>query len=115
MRRSTSSSAGPVATTGDQGFSGKITLPKKPRREKTLEDKAGGAIRVVQKLGRTIGTEHDPEDLQWLSDLELALKDAWSAAIGGLRTQGRSDAEIARALGRTRQAVEQKWPREACQ
>jgi hypothetical protein len=43
--------------------------------------------------------------------LEEAAKIAWEVAVQGIRRSGFTDREIGEALGTTRQAVEQRWPR----
>lgn len=71
---------------------------------------AEGARRFVRAIGRRIA-EGDPEQLAELVRLQDTLDDAWRVAVDGLRAQGRSDTEIGRPLGISRQAVGQRWPK----
>jgi hypothetical protein len=92
--------------------SGKLTLPaKRPRRPyRESQDVASGARRLVRALGRRLA-EEDLDALELLLGLELELAQAWAVAVAGLRLTGASDRDIGAALGVTRQAVEQRWPR----
>lgn len=66
--------------------------------------------RLIQVVGKRIATE-DANDLLLLRDLEQELRQAWQVAVEGVRHSGATDREIGKALGTTRQAVEQRWPR----
>lgn len=90
---------------------GKETLPRR-RPLRDTSDVASGIARLIRALGDRIAMD-DPEDLQHLRDLDDALAGAWRTAVAGIRTTGATDADIGRALGVTRQAVEQRWPRSA--
>lgn len=70
--------------------------------------------RLVRALGKRIATE-DPEALELLLALEGDLGEAWRVAVAGLRGSGFLDREIGEVLGCSRQAVEQRWPREGPQ
>lgn len=84
-------------------------MPKGPRE---IPETAEAARRFIRALGRKIG-DADPEDLAELVSLEHELNEAFRAAVDGLRINWqRSDMEIARVLGVTRQAVSQRWPRQ---
>lgn len=67
--------------------------------------------RMITALGREV-SEGDPDDLKHLraikdhSELELG------KAIHAQRRLGYTDVAIGEALGMTRQAVQQRWPRE---
>lgn len=100
-----------VGPGADDGSVVNTALTPKRRERKSLEHTARGVTDIVRALGRRIGAEHDPEDLPHLQAIEDALEVAWRAAVDGLREQGRSDTDIGRALGTTRQAVGQRWPR----
>jgi hypothetical protein len=89
---------------------GKLTLPARRRYRETPEVVAA-TRRLVRVVGERIATE-DPADLRLLFDLERDLRHAWSTAVSGIRSAGFTDREIGEVLGTTRQAVEQRWPRE---
>jgi hypothetical protein len=65
---------------------------------------------MVMALGRRVG-EEDPGDLRYLDSLDSALAAARALAVDGLRRGGATDVQIGEALGMTRQAVQQRWPR----
>lgn len=90
--------------------SGKATLPPKRRYRETPEVVAA-TRRLISVVGKRVATE-DADDLKLLLELEQELRHAWANAILGLRRTGFTDREIGQALGTTRQAVEQRWPRE---
>jgi hypothetical protein len=94
-------------------LSGKETLPlgrrQRPLRE--TADVAAGVERLVKSLGRRVAQE-DPESLAHLFTLNEALGDAVRLAIEGQRRSGHTDKELGQQLGVSRQAVEQRWPRE---
>jgi hypothetical protein len=64
---------------------------------------------MIRSLEVAIG-DSDPDDLGYLVALQLQLGDALSAAVYRQRDHGISDADIAAALGITRQAVSKRWP-----
>lgn len=90
---------------------GKETLParKRPVYRET-PDVVAGACRFIQAIGRRIACE-DPDDLAYLVTLDQELRQAWAAAVAGIRQSGFTDREIGQVLGTSRQAVEQRWPR----
>jgi hypothetical protein len=88
---------------------GKAPLPRKRRYRETPEV-VSATRRFVRVIGKRIATE-DPEDLRLLVQMEAELRDAFSTAVAGIRSSGFTDREIGLALGITRQAVEQRWPR----
>lgn len=94
-------------------MSGKETLLPKRRQRSLREtaDVAAGVERQVKSLGRRVAKE-DPESLGYLFTLNEALADAVRIAIEGQRRSGHTDGEIGEQLGTSRQAVEQRWPRE---
>ena len=74
------------------------------------EDVARGAIRMVRAVGSRVGQE-DPDGLEYLNIVRDALDSAMRVAVEGLREGGHTDKAIGEALGMTRQAVQQRWPR----
>jgi hypothetical protein len=89
---------------------GKETLPRKRRRYRETPDTAGAARRLIFSVGERVATE-DPKDLVYLVALNDELRTAWMTAVAGIRESGFTDREIGAALGMSRQAVEQRWPR----
>lgn len=69
-------------------------------------------VRLTKAIGRRVAADGIPEYLDELGAVERALHEAYATAVAGLRETGFSDAEIGRPLGVTRQAVQQRWPRE---
>jgi hypothetical protein len=65
--------------------------------------------RMVRSVGKRVA-EEDTDGLEQLRAVQAALDDAWATGINGLR-RTYSDGAIARELGITRQAVQQRWPR----
>jgi hypothetical protein len=90
---------------------GKATLPAKRRQYRETPDVTAAVRRLVCALGKRIATE-DPEALELLLALDDDLREAWRVAITGLRGSGFLDREIGEVLGCSRQAVEQRWPRD---
>jgi hypothetical protein len=90
---------------------GKAALPPERRQYRETPDVTAAVRRLVRALGKRIATE-DPEALELLLDLEADLREAWRTAITGLRGSGFLDREIGDVLACSRQAVEQRWPRE---
>jgi hypothetical protein len=66
--------------------------------------------RLIKAIGKRIATE-DPDELLLLIELDEELRQAWTTAVTGIRRSGFTDRQIGAALGTTRQAVEQRWPR----
>jgi len=95
---------------------GKLSLP--PRRtsgpmHRDVSDAVGGIARQIRAVGvRIAGEETDANGLEHLRLLQRELDTAWTIAIPGLRRAGHTDGEIGAVLGITRQAVQQRWPRE---
>jgi DNA-directed RNA polymerase specialized sigma24 family protein len=71
----------------------------------------GAVKRLIRAVGVRIGEGAIPEELQELDRVEEAVREAFRTAVAGLRGLGFSDAEIGRALGISKQAVQQRWPR----
>lgn len=76
-------------------------------RERSAEEVAGAARRMIRALGRRVG-EADPMDLLLITALEAELEAAFIAAMRGQRATGFSYAEIAAGLGKSKQAVAQR-------
>lgn len=71
---------------------------------------AAGARRLILAVGKRVAME-DPEQLRLIQDLHVYTARAMATAIAGLREGGHTDKAIGEALGMTRQAVQQAWPR----
>ena len=82
--------------------------PKRPRRVVENDDYAAFARRVIRAYARRIATG-DIEALAAMTVLATDLDQAINDAVSGLRECGYSWAEIARPLGITRQAAQQRW------
>ena len=82
------------------------------RRYKETGDVSAAVCRLIRALGKRVA-EEDPEDLHVLVRVEQALDAAWTTAISGLRSTGYTDAQIGKALGCSKQAVQQRFPRVA--
>lgn len=67
-------------------------------------------VRLIRAVGKRIA-EEDSEALELLRCLEAEVSDAWRVAVDGQRRAGFSDRDVAEALGVTRPAVTQRWPR----
>lgn len=89
--------------------SGKRSLHANRRWTET-PDLADAVARLMRSMGRRVAQE-DERSLAALERLEDELAGAWADAVAGLRAIGVSDVAIGRELGITRQAVEQRWPR----
>lgn len=81
---------------------------KQPKTDEHVVQATGALIRAV---GRRAATA-DPDAAHWLRFLQGELDDAYAAAVAGWRSVGYSDARIGRELGVTKQAVQQRWPRQ---
>lgn len=88
---------------------GKVALPPK-RRYRETPDVTEATGRLIRAIGQRVATE-DPEDLALIVQLEQEVRQAFAVAVNGIRASGFTDREIGAALGTTRQAVEQRWPR----
>jgi hypothetical protein len=64
--------------------------------------------RIMRALSRRVSTA-DPEDLGEMLELAAELDECIVRAVRGLRENGFSWAEIARATGTTRQAAHARW------
>ena len=79
-------------------------------RERETADVVEAAIRMVHAVGKRVGDEQ-PESLHYLKLIEHACENERREAIDRLRELGFTDVQIGDALGMTRQAVQQRWPR----
>lgn len=79
-------------------------------RERQVPEFAGFVRRAIRAHGRRVGAA-DPEELAELVAMRATLEEAIATAVDGLRAAPReaSWAEIARALGVTRQAAQQRY------
>lgn len=85
-------------------------MPRNGREYRETADVAEAVGRLIRAVGKRVAVE-DPPDLLYLVALDLEVRKAFAIAIEGLRCSGFTDREIGQALGTTRQAVEQRWPR----
>lgn len=69
---------------------------------------SGFVRRILRAYSRRCA-DADPEDLVELLALQVDVDVAIAAAVAGLRSQGCSWADIARATGTSRQAAQQRW------
>lgn len=76
---------------------------------RTLQDRMAGCRRFLRSLGNN-PQEWEPADLAAFRDLHTDWLRVQDRAVCGLRESGFTDAEIAEALGTTRQAVSKRWP-----
>jgi hypothetical protein len=74
-------------------------------------DVSKAVVRLTRAIGNRIATDGIPEYMIELVHVQAALDDAYRTAVEGLRRMGFSDADIGGALGVTKQAVQQRWPR----
>lgn len=82
------------------------------KAHRETSDVAEATGRLVMAVGRRVADE-DPEDLAHIVHLVDKAAEALALAVHGLRQTGYSDAQIGGALGITKQAVAQRWPRSA--
>jgi hypothetical protein len=82
--------------------------PKRPRRVVENDEYAAFARRVIHAYARRIATG-DIEALTAMTTLADDLDQAITDAVTGLRAYGYSWADIARPLGISRQAAQQRW------
>ncbi len=78
------------------------------KRERDIPSFAGMVRRTLRALGRRVA-DADPEDLVELLELREVVEEAIAEAVRGQRGNGFSWAEIARGLGTTRQAAQQRF------
>jgi hypothetical protein len=82
--------------------------PKRHRRAVENDEYAAFARRVIRAYARRIA-DGDIEALTTMTTLATDVDQAITDAVTGLREYGYSWAEIARPLGVTRQAAQQRW------
>jgi hypothetical protein len=80
------------------------------KQYKDTGEVAAATCRLIKAVGKRLAYE-DPEDLKQLVAMEHAIAEAWTVAIAGLRRAEYSDTAIGKALGTTKQAVQQRFPR----
>jgi hypothetical protein len=92
-----------------RGVNTALTAKRRPRP--VVENDAYTAFtrRVLAAHGRRIGRDGDVDALAQLVNLGDDIETAVQDAVTGLRGYGYSWAEIARRLGITRQAAQQRW------
>jgi hypothetical protein len=78
------------------------------RREREIPAYAGFVRRSIRSHGRRVG-DADPEDLAGLLELREVVEEAIADAVRGQRANGFSWSQIARGLGTTRQAAQQRY------
>jgi hypothetical protein len=88
------------------------TPRRRASRYRETPDYADAVGRLIAAFGKRVA-DGDPDELLLLRSLGEAVRQAEAVAVAGLREQGHSDQVIANELGCSRQAVEQRWPREA--
>lgn len=76
-------------------------------RERSAEEVAGAARRMIRALGRRVG-DADPIDLLLVTQLRAEVEAAYLDAMRSQREAGFSYAEIAAGLGTSKQAVAQR-------
>lgn len=80
-------------------------------RERSAEEVAGAARRMIRALGRRVG-EADPIDLELIVQLRGEVEAAFLVAMRAQKdVAGFSYAEIAAGLGTSKQAVQQRLTR----
>jgi hypothetical protein len=85
-----------------------LLTPKRPRRVVENDEYAAFARRVIRAYARRIA-DGDIEALTAMTTLAADLDEAITDAVTGLRAYGYSWADIARPLGITRQAAQQRF------
>lgn len=78
------------------------------KRVRETPEYAAFVRRSIRAHGRRVG-DADPEDLADLLDMRNTLDEAISEAVEGQRRNGFSWSAIARGLGTTRQAAQQRF------
>lgn len=81
---------------------------KRARREREIPEFADMVSRMIRAHGRRVA-DADPEDLGSLLELREELEQAIARAVWGQRSAGFSWSQIARGLGTTRQAAQQRY------
>jgi hypothetical protein len=82
--------------------------PREPRSDEELVD---AVLRMLRAIGRRASTA-DPDGARLLRLVDEELAEAWSVAVAGWRDVGFSDTQIGREMGVTKQAVQQRFPRD---
>jgi hypothetical protein len=67
--------------------------------------------RLIRALGDRL-SDDDPSGARLLLLIEDEVRTAWALAVAGWRESGFSDGRIGEELGVTKQAVQQRWPRD---
>lgn len=75
------------------------------------EEIADAVRRMVRALGRRVA-ESDPEAIVLLESIGHEVATQTRVAVAGWRESGFTDGMIGGVLGVTKQAVQQRWPRE---
>lgn len=75
------------------------------------DDLAAGIARQLRALAKRLA-EQDADSLALVRDLQRELDAVWGVAVAGMRRSGHTDREIGLALGVSKQAVHQRWPRQ---
>lgn len=78
------------------------------KRAREIPEYAAAVRRMIRAHGRRVG-DADPEDLPELLELRDVVDAAIADAVAGQREAGFSWAQIARGLGTTRQAAQQRF------
>lgn len=87
-----------------------LSPAERPRYRET-PDVSATICRLIRAVGRRTA-DSDPEDLAELVRIADMLGEAFTVAVAGLRETGRTDGEVGKVLGVTKQAVQQQWPRD---
>lgn len=74
------------------------------------DEVAKAAGRMIAAVGKRLALD-DPDSLYLLKQLEGEIAKATALAVEGMRANAHTDKAIGEALGMTRQAVQQRWPR----
>lgn len=78
------------------------------KRVRETPEYAAFVRRAIRSHGRRVG-DADPEDLAELLEMRETLDEAIAEAVAGLRAGGCSWAQVARGLGTSRQAAQQRY------
>jgi hypothetical protein len=81
---------------------------RRPRQERETPEFADMVERMIRAYARRVG-EGDVEELPRMIDMHRALDEALAVAVAGLRDFGYSWGEIAKRIGTSRQAAQQRW------
>lgn len=99
-----------LAHKSEDRLSANSTLTQKRRPVREPDEVAAGVLRMIRALGVQIGNG-DPSEARLLLMIEAEIASAWVTAVAGWRASGFTDADIGAALGVSKQAVQQRWPR----